>query len=58
VSNSGKCVEQIDSKTNAIIAKYYSNREICKKFQMSVLSLKKASETGNIHHGYKWNIIK
>jgi hypothetical protein len=40
-----------------VIATYYSNREICKKFQMSVLSLKKASETGNLHHGYKWKII-
>jgi hypothetical protein len=54
---SGKRVEQIDPKTNNVIATYYSNREICKKFQMSVLSLKKASETGNLHHGYKWKII-
>jgi hypothetical protein len=53
----GKHVEQIDPKTNNVIAKYCSNREVCKKFQMSVLSLKKASETGNIHHGYKWKII-
>jgi len=55
---SGKRVEQIDPKTNNVIATYYSNREICKKFQMSVLSLKKASETGNLHHGYKWKIVK
>jgi hypothetical protein len=56
VSNIGKHVEQIDPKTNNVIGKYYSNREVCKKFQMSVTSLKKASETGDIHHGYKWKI--
>jgi hypothetical protein len=55
-SPKGKVVEQIDPKTNEVIEKYYSNRDICKKFQMSVLSLKKASTTGNIHHGYKWRI--
>lgn len=52
-----KGVEQIDPKTNEVIEKYHSNREICKKFQMSILSLKKASETGNIHNGYKWRIV-
>ena len=57
VSTTGKHVEQIDPKTNNVIATYYSNHEICKKFQMSVTSLKKASESGNIHHGYKWKII-
>jgi len=54
---SGNVVEQIDPRTNEVIAKYYSNREITKKFQMSVLSLKKASETGAIHNGYKWRVI-
>ena len=43
--------------TNNVIATYYSNHEICKKFQMSVTSLKKASDLGNIHHGYKWKIL-
>lgn len=56
ISKIGKHVNQIDPKTNNIIATYYSNREICKKFQMSVTSLKKASESNNIHHGYKWKI--
>jgi hypothetical protein len=56
ISKISKNVEQIDPKTNSIIATYCSNREVCKKFQMSVLSLKKASETQNIHHGYKWKI--
>lgn len=57
IPTSGKVVEQIDPRTNEVIAKYYSNREITKKFQMSVLSLKKASETGAIHNGYKWRVI-
>lgn len=56
VSKISKYVEQIDPKTNIVIATYCSNREVCKKFQMSVLSLKKASDTQSIHHGYKWKI--
>lgn len=56
VSKISKHVEQIDPKTNLVIATYSTNREVCKKFQMSVLSLKKASDTQNIHHGYKWRI--
>jgi len=56
VSKISKHVEQIDPKTNLVIATYSTNREVCKKFQMSVLSLKKASDTQNIHHGYKWKI--
>jgi hypothetical protein len=56
-SLTGKVVEQIDPATNKVIEKYYSNREVIKKFQMSVLSLKKASEQQIIHHGYKWRIV-
>lgn len=57
VKSNGKRVEQIDPKTDQVIETYHSNSEICKKFQMSAMSLKKASETGNIHHGYKWRIV-
>ena len=32
-------------------------RNIIKKFQMSYSSLKKASDSGIIHNGYKWKII-
>ena len=54
--------EQIDPKTSEVIAKYYSIREITKKFQMSVSSLKKASETGRLYNFRKlivlfWNIL-
>ena len=56
-SKTSKLVQQIDPKTDEVIQTYYSNREIIKKFQMSVLSLKKASECGEIHNGYKWKII-
>ena len=49
-------VQQIDPKTDEVIQTYHSNREIIKKFQMSVTSLKQASESGEIHKGYKWKI--
>ena len=56
VPKSGKLVQQIDPKTNKVIQTYNSNREIAKKFQMSIASLKNASETENVHKGYKWKI--
>jgi hypothetical protein len=57
IPSAGKAVEQIDPRTNEVIAKYYSNREIIKKFQMSAGSLKKASASGEIKNGYKWRIV-
>ena len=57
VPKSGKSVEQIDPKNNEIIAIHNSIRDIVKKFQMSYSSLKKASDSGIIHNGYKWKII-
>ena len=57
VAKTGKSVQQIDPKTDEIIAIYHSNREIIKKFQMSVITLKQSSESGNIHNGYRWKII-
>jgi prophage antirepressor-like protein len=53
----GKSVQQIDPKNNEIIATHNSIRDIVKKFQMSYSSLKKASDSGIIHNGYKWKII-
>ena len=57
-SPTGKIVEQIDPATNKVIETYYTNRDVVKKFQMSVLSLKNASVNGTIHHGYKWRIVE
>ena len=56
ISKTSKSVQQIDPKTDEVIQTYHSNREIIKKFQMSVTSLKQASESGEIHKGYKWKI--
>jgi prophage antirepressor-like protein len=56
VQLSGKSVQQIDPKTKQVIATYNSNREVAKQFQMSIISLKKASETGTVHNGYIWHI--
>ena len=53
----GKSVQQIDPKNNEIIAVHNSIRDIVKKFQMSYSSLKKSSDSGIIHNGYKWKII-
>ena len=53
----GKLVQQIHPKTNEIIATYNSNRDVIKKFQMSTTTLKKVSESGAIHHGFKWKIV-
>jgi hypothetical protein len=53
----GKSVQQIDPKNNEIIATHNSIRDIVKKFQMSYSSLKKSSDSGIIHNGYKWKII-
>jgi prophage antirepressor-like protein len=58
IQSSGKSVQQIDPKSKQIIATYNSNREVAKQFQMSIISLKKACETGSIHHGYIWCALK
>lgn len=52
-----KIVQQIDPKTNEIIRTYNSNRDVIKRFQMSSLTLKNVSETGEIHNGYIWKIV-
>ena len=56
IQSTGKSVQQIDPKTKQVIATYNSNREVTKQFQMSIISLKKASETGTVHNGYIWHI--
>jgi hypothetical protein len=38
IPKSGKIVQQIDPKTDEVIETYHSNRDVIKKFQMSVLS--------------------
>ena len=57
IPSSGKTVEQIDPGTKKVIAKHNSIREVIKKFQMTPGSLKKASESGESHNGYKWKIV-
>jgi hypothetical protein len=56
VSKSAKSVDQIDPRTRNIIKTYGSNREVAKDFQMSIMSLKKASASGEIKNGYIWRI--
>jgi hypothetical protein len=58
VNKSGSKVEQIDPRTKEVVGIYYSNREVTKKFQMSILSLKNASASGEIKNGYIWKIVK
>lgn len=56
ISPCGKRVEQICPITKKVLKKYDSNREVIKQFKMSVTSLKKYSESGEIHNGYIWKI--
>lgn len=56
VSKVSKKVEQICPKTKQILKTYDSNRDVIKLFKMSVTSLKKYSESGEIHNGYIWKI--
>ena len=57
VSVISKTVSQICPRTNEIIKTYNSKNEVINKFQMSMLTLSKFSENGNIHNGYRWKII-
>ena len=43
--------------TKNILKTYDSNREVIKLFQMSVSSLKKYNESGEVHNGYIWKIV-
>lgn len=56
VSVKSKTVSQICPRTNEIIKTYNSKNEVINKFQMSMLTLRKFSENGNIHNGYRWKI--
>ena len=53
----GKQVERIDHKTNQVLKTYSSISEVCKLFQMSVITLKKVMKNEDIHQGYKWRLI-
>ena len=52
-----KVVQQIDPKTKEVIKVYNSNRDVIKRFQMSSITLKNVSQSGEIHNGYIWKII-
>jgi prophage antirepressor-like protein len=57
VSTCCKKVQQICPLTKNILKIYDSNREVVKNFKMSVSSLKKYSDSGEIHNGYIWKIV-
>ncbi len=57
VSTCCKKVQQICPLTKNILKTYDSNREVVKNFKMSVSSLKKYSDSGEIHNGYIWKIV-
>uniref|UniRef100_A0A6C0HVD5 Bro-N domain-containing protein n=1 Tax=viral metagenome TaxID=1070528 RepID=A0A6C0HVD5_9ZZZZ len=54
----GITVIQINPITNKEIKTYKSITEVLKKFQMSRISLNKASENNEMHNGYKWKVLK
>jgi prophage antirepressor-like protein len=53
----GKKVQQFCPKTKQLLKVYDSCRDVIKLFKMSVTSLKKYNESGEIHNGYIWKII-
>ena len=57
ITTASKKVEQICPLTKKVLKTYNSNREIIKNFKMSVSSLKKYSDSGEIHNGYIWKIV-
>jgi prophage antirepressor-like protein len=57
IHNSGKKVQKIDPQLQQVIKTYNSNRDVIKKYQMSNLTLKKISETGEIYKNFIWKII-
>ena len=54
----GVKVLQISPITNEEIKQFDSITEVLKKFQMSRITLNNASESGEIHNGFKWKVIK
>jgi len=56
IHSSGKKVQKIDPQSNQVIETYNSNRDVIKKYQMSNLTLKKISETGEIYKNFIWKI--
>ena len=58
ISPCSKKVQQFCPKTKQLLKVYDSCRDVIKLFKMSVSSLKKYSELGNIHNGYIWKIIE
>ena len=57
IPNSGKKVQKIDPQSQKIIETYNSNRDVIKKYQISNLTLKKISETGEIYKNFIWKIV-
>ena len=53
----GKKVQQICPRTKQLLKTYNSCRDVIKLFKMSVTSLKKYNDSGEIHNGYIWKII-
>jgi hypothetical protein len=58
IKANGTSVQKINPVSNEILKTYHTITEVLKKFQMSRGSLSKVSETGEIHNGFKWKIIK
>ncbi len=58
VSSASKKVQQICPISKNVLKTYDSNREVVKLFKMSVASLKKYAQSGELHNGYYWKIIE
>jgi len=58
IKKNSRFVIQIDPITNKEIKRFGSITDVTLKFQMSHITLKKVSDTNEIHNGYKWKIAE
>lgn len=52
-----KVVQRIDPDTNQILETYHCIQDICSVYKCCHKSINKASKSGDIFKGYKWNIV-
>jgi hypothetical protein len=56
IATCSKVVQQIDPFTNNVVETYQCMQDVCSKFKCCHKSINKASASGNIFKGFKWNV--
>jgi|UniRef100_A0A6C0BGR4 phage anti-repressor protein len=52
-----KNVQRIDPITNKVLETYHCIQDICNQYKCCHKSINKASKSGDVFKGYKWNIV-